>query len=255
MAFYHQSGFEIRCEWGQTGVELLAPLVDVVIIVDVLSFSTAVDVAVGRGAMIFPYQLKHESAVKYARTKRANLVDVTRTKGRWSLSPRSLATVPPGTRLVLPSANGAMLSLLSGKVPTLTGCLRNAKAVAAAAQMLGKQILVIAAGERWPDGTLRPAVEDWIAAGAIMSHMKGAFSPEAESAKATFSNAQRSLGEALQRCASGRELIERGFGDDIPYAADLDISSVAPVLVDDAYTRFETGGLVATSKGKRPVCT
>lgn len=39
---YDQSEFDLRCEWGAQGVSQLASISDVVIIVDVLSFSTCV---------------------------------------------------------------------------------------------------------------------------------------------------------------------------------------------------------------------
>ena len=38
--FYAQTEFDIRCEWGMQGLEKLATISNIVIIVDVLSFST-----------------------------------------------------------------------------------------------------------------------------------------------------------------------------------------------------------------------
>ena len=116
--------------------------------------------------------------------------------------------------------------------------LSQRESVAEAAQLLGNRIAVIAAGERWPDGSLRPAVEDWLGAGAIIHHLKGTRSPEAASAAAAFSDSSHSLVEHLQRCSSGRELIERGFESDISYAADLDISATAPILRNGGYAKF-----------------
>jgi 2-phosphosulfolactate phosphatase len=63
MTFYNQRDFQLRCEWGRRGVEQLAPISDVVIIVDVLSFSTCVEIAGKRGAILFPYPWKKEAAV------------------------------------------------------------------------------------------------------------------------------------------------------------------------------------------------
>ncbi|MFN3215250.1 MAG: 2-phosphosulfolactate phosphatase [Acidimicrobiales bacterium] len=53
--WFEQSGFGIRFGWGPNDLRRLAPAADVVVIVDVLSFSTAVDVALGRGAIVLPY--------------------------------------------------------------------------------------------------------------------------------------------------------------------------------------------------------
>ena len=64
-----QSEFDIRCEWGLHGVELLAPISDVVVIVDVLSFSTCVDIATANGAAVFPYRFNDDSARDYAQAR------------------------------------------------------------------------------------------------------------------------------------------------------------------------------------------
>ena len=60
--------FRIRFEWGPQGVACLAPASDAVVIVDVLSFSTAVVVAAARGAAVFPYRWADDTAAEYARS-------------------------------------------------------------------------------------------------------------------------------------------------------------------------------------------
>ncbi len=160
---------DVDVAWGLNGLQSLAPTSDVVVIVDVLSFSTAVDIAVGRGAVILPYPYDEASAPTFAEEQNAVLAQPRRAGGgQLSLSPSSLESLVPGTRLVLPSPNGSMLSRETGSLPTLAGCLRNTSAVARQALSLGRSIAVIAAGERWPDGSLRPALEDLLGAGAIV---------------------------------------------------------------------------------------
>jgi Phosphosulfolactate phosphohydrolase and related enzymes len=238
--FFDQQEFDIRCEWGVIGVTVLAPVSDVVIIVDVLSFSTCVDIAVDHGATVFPFPWKDESAVKFAASINAVLADPKRTKGKYSLSPESLLQISPGTRIVLPSPNGATLTLKAKPTPVLAGCLRNARAVALAAMKYGTKFAIIPAGERWKDDySLRPSFEDFIGAGAIISHLTGKLSPEAVSAVAAFQEVKPMLGEYLRQCSSGKELIERDFSEDVDLASQLDISNSVPILIDNAFVRAE----------------
>jgi 2-phosphosulfolactate phosphatase len=232
---FNQSEFEIRCEWGENGARQLAPLSDAVVIVDVLSFGTCVDIAASRGALIYPYPMRVESAAAYAAAIGAELAGGRQAGPGYSLSPQSLTDIPAGTRLVLPSPNGAALSLSTGPTPTLAGCLRNFAAVAAAAQTFGRRVAVAPAGERWVDGSLRPAVEDWLCAGAIISQLSGRRSPEASAALAAFRAAQAEIEQMIRQCGSGQELIERGFEADVTLAAALNVSQCAPLLVAGAY--------------------
>ena len=63
----------LRCEWGLQGLLHLAPSSDALVVVDVLSFSTAVDITVARGAIVWPYRWKDESAARFAEEKGAVL--------------------------------------------------------------------------------------------------------------------------------------------------------------------------------------
>ena len=229
---------DVRCEWGERGVAALAPASDVNIIVDVLSFSTCVAVATGRGAMVYPFA--GEGAAEFAQAHDALLAAPGRPRQGYSLSPHSLLTLPGGARLVLPSPNGATLTLAARRAAPsaviLAVCLRNAAAVAGAAAGLGRRVAVIAAGERWPgDGSLRPAVEDGAGAGAIIAQLRGTRSVEAQAALAVFAAARADLPGFLRRAGSGRELIERGFAEDVALAAELDADAGAPQLMAGGY--------------------
>jgi 2-phosphosulfolactate phosphatase len=237
---FDQADFDVRCEWGEHGVRQLAPASDAVIIVDVLSFSTCVEIAASRGAMVFPCRWKDESAREFAASAGAELASAERGGGGYSLSPASLIAISAGTRLALASPNGATLSLSTGATPTLTGCLRNARAVALAAAKYGRRIAIVPAGEQWDDGALRPAFEDWVGAGAIISHLKGSLSPEARAAAGAYFSVKSDLGRTLRQCGSGRELIERGFEPDVEIASELEISDCAPTLVNKAYVNQST---------------
>jgi 2-phosphosulfolactate phosphatase len=224
-----QSAYRIRFDWGASGLRACAAGADAVVIVDVLSFSTAVNVACSRGGEVFPYRWGDDGGAAAFAAERGAVLAGQRGRPGYSLSPVSLRAIWAGTRLVLPSPNGATLSVAAaGLGPRVyAGCLRNASAVAAAVRDAGT-VAVIAAGERWPDGSLRPAVEDLAGAGAILAELDPArMSPEAAVAVA----ASR-VGVPLPETVSGRELVGGGFVLDVVVAAESDVSPVVPVLVD-----------------------
>jgi 2-phosphosulfolactate phosphatase len=232
---FDQAEYALRCEWGAHGVWQLAKISDVLIVVDVLSFSTAVDIAVSNGAVVFPYGSRDPLVEDYARARSAHIAETARTQSGFSLSPASLRQVPSGYRLVLPSPNGGALILAGGGTVTFTACLRNAGAVARAARQFGSTFAVIPAGERWPDGSLRPSIEDWIGAGAVLSALPGRPSAEAAMAIAAFESLGKLCGPVLNGSSSGKELIDRGFGEDVALAAELDASTTAPRLQDGGF--------------------
>jgi 2-phosphosulfolactate phosphatase len=239
---FDQSEFDLRFEWGIHGVEAIGLGARAIIIVDILRFTTTVATAVERGAIVYPYRWRDDSAVAFADSVGAVLAvrrqDATAAHP-FSLSPLSMAAVNAGTKIVLPSPNGAEVSLAAAKSgrAVFAGCLRNAQAVAAAARAVGTPIAIVAAGERWHvDGSLRPSFEDMLGAGAIIDELdRMAMSPEASAALAVFKSARDDLERMLLDCASGRELAGKGFTDDVIWAAKLNVGSVAPLLRDGAY--------------------
>ena len=248
-SFTVQNGFAYRFEWGANGLRALAPVVEVIVIVDVLRFTSAVSAAVEVGATVFPCRWNDQQATEFARLRGAQLAG-RRERGELSLSPTDLLSTSAGTRLVLPSPNGASLTLTArelGARHVLAGCLRNASVTAAVARTLARRngtIGIIGAGERWHDeaGVLRPAVEDLIGAGAILAALDPsasvsapACSPEAAAARAAFIAARPRLHATLADTASGRELIARGWHDDVDTCAALDVATRAAVLFDDSF--------------------
>lgn len=238
---FAQHGFSVRFEWGPSGAHALAAGVDVLVIIDVLSFTTSVEVAVARGARVYPYRHRDDSAASFARSIGATLAVSRRDVSigaPYSLSPVSLAAIPAEADLVLPSPNGSAISVLAAELgrPILAGCLRNATAVAAAACARGDVIGIIASGERWEDGSLRPAYEDLVGAGAIIDGLPaGRSSPEAQAAVSAFRDARDHLQDCLMDCASGRELVALGYARDVQIASELNVSSAVPVFRSGAY--------------------
>jgi 2-phosphosulfolactate phosphatase len=227
-----QNGYAVRLEWGAEAVSALCSRCAVVIVVDVLSFSTSVDIVLGRGGTV--RLTTEESSYQQRR-------------------PAALAEQPAGTQVLMTSPNGGRLCAMASALGTrvLTGCLRNARAVAAVAAGLADEqpIGVVAAGEQWgvdlltddkaTAGTLRPAIEDQLGAGALVSELlklgQSPASPEAALAATTYRAAAPYLGDLLAECASGRELIATGHGEDLKLAADVECSTVAPVLVGEEF--------------------
>jgi 2-phosphosulfolactate phosphatase len=237
----NQDGYDLRCEFGLAGLQALVPGSDVIVIVDVLSFSTAVDIAVSRGASVLPYRWRDPSAAQFASKMGALLASARNESGDFSLSPASLQSIPAGSSLVLPSPNGSTLCLSTNGVPTYTACLRNAPAVARRAVEHGPRISIIPAGEQWGDGSLRPCLEDLAGAGALLAEMAGARSPEADAAVAVFERFRANFREALMLCSSGQELAARGFACDLELAAAYNASTAAPLLAGGRFVNDPPG--------------
>jgi 2-phosphosulfolactate phosphatase len=209
---HSQSSYQVRFDWGIEGARTVAADADVIVIVDVLSFCTTVDVAVAGGASVELAAVEGESG-------------------------RTGAPGSDGARVAAALADHA------GTV--IAGSLRNATAVArwilAHQDESGNRlaIAIIAAGEQREDGSTRFAVEDLLGAGAIIDGLAAvgldACSPEAAAAAASFAGLKRATKHLITASSSGRELAERGFADDIRLAVQTDVSTTIPVLREFAF--------------------
>jgi len=260
MAPHDQHGADIRFDWGPNGLDaLLAGGVRTVVVVDVLRFTTALDVACGRGAAVTPWPSAAHGAAEEAVRRGASLAEASPPGGdasTRSLSPVSLRNLQPSDHVLLPSPNGATVACRAAAagVNVLAACLRNATAVAEAVTTF--PLGVVAAGERWPDGSLRPAVEDAWGAGAVIAALSqpsgpdpalalfalfggpedgsgaGAAPSRSLSPEATWaaSSVPADLTTLLKQTASGRELDQAGWSLDIEVAAARDVSQTVPRL-------------------------
>jgi 2-phosphosulfolactate phosphatase len=265
--WHSQDRHVVRLDWGPAAAESLTTYAVAAgspvcaLVVDVLSFTTCVSVAVDAGTVVHPYPWKDDSARAFAAERNATLAvprSTSRTEGGVSLSPSSIRAAGPIRDLVLPSPNGSTIAaLLAGAgAQVVAASLRNRSAVAAwlvdwldstVGGPVSPAVVVVPAGERWPDGSLRPAVEDLWGAGSVVAalaqrleHRAGPLllSPEAEAAGTAWLTVEGRVDEALTACASGRELVEQGWPDDVAVAGELDTSQAVPVLVDGAFTAY-----------------
>ncbi len=205
---HDQSAYQVRMEWGVVGLARLAPA-DVIVVVDVLRFSSTVIQAGERGETTALDAAAHAVSLNGA---------------------------------AVAAAAGA------GDATVLVGGLRNAAAVARAVLDLQHErgartsISVIACGElssREPDAALRFAVEDLLGAGAVIDALANLgidhSSPEAAVAGEGFRSLRGAARHLLTASASGRELEAVALRDEVLAAAAVDAASVVPVLRDGAF--------------------
>ncbi|KAA9107864.1 2-phosphosulfolactate phosphatase [Microbacterium rhizomatis] len=219
---FDQLRYQVRLEWGLDGLARLAPA-DVVVVVDVLRFSTTVTDAVARGESV-------------------------------PLDDTALAVSVNGAQVAAAAAaSGAVVML---------GCLRNATAVATAvtAVQAGRgartSIALIACGERLGrelPGPVRFAVEDHLGAGAIIDALSARgidhSSPEAAVAGEGFRGMRRAVRHLLTASGSGQELIERGDREQVLAAAEIDATDAVALLRDGVLVRLTPELLPVVSAG------
>lgn len=75
-----------------------------------------------------------------------------------------------------------------------------------------RPIKVIAVGDRWPYGTLRPTLENLLGIAALIAQLAANKSPEVRTAESVQPAFKEDLTGAATSCESRLELVSRGYG-------------------------------------------
>ncbi len=244
---FNQHPYRCRFDWGRRGVRDAAERGDVIVIVDVLRFSSCVAIAVERGASVYPcaYGAEAEEMAQRVDGRVATVPDGAHAGVKFALVP-AFTEAQSGEAIVLRTLNGAECTLLAASAPhVFAGALLNASAVArAVTQILDAShlcVTVVACGERCVEPMAGEAIcfaiEDYLGAGAILSAMRRDLSSEARVCASAFDRSRDDVLELLLDCGSGRQLRAWGLEDDVRFAAQIDACDTAPVLRDGRYER------------------
>ncbi|WP_372468546.1 2-phosphosulfolactate phosphatase [Microbacterium maritypicum] len=215
---FDQSTYQVRLDWGTAGLARLAPA-DIVVVVDVLRFSsTVIDAAVADTEVV-----------------------LAEAEG-WSRNGAAVA-----------AAASPEATVLVGGIRNASAVARAVQTVQERRQAR-TSVAVIAAGEVDAGGVLRFAVEDQLGAGAVILALSDRgidhTSPDAAVAAEGFRALRGALRHMIGASGSGRELAD-GVASTARIdasgltptsttdAAVLDAVDVVPVLREGLFTRFE----------------
>ena len=242
---FNQHPHRCRLEWGRRGVREAAARGDIIVIVDVLRFSSCAAAAVERGASVYPCAWDGEAGALAERIGGSVAVAPAGSRAGFALVP-TFTEAASGQTIVLRTANGAECTLLAAASPhVFAGALLNASAVAAAVARLLEAgdlcVTVVACGERLSDPTdgeaISFAIEDYLGAGAILAALDRDLSAEARVCVGAFERSRGDVLELLLDSASGRQLRGWGLEADALFAGRLDACTAVPVLRDWRYER------------------
>ena len=199
--------------WGDAGARKLATVSDVVVLVDVLRFTTAVTLACARGCT----------------------VEASADSSGELLCPARIDELPSAQHVVIGSVNGSAIAstLRDVHVPVIAASLLNANAVAEYVRDFAV-VALVPCGEMNAERWRRAALEDALGAGAVASYLPHTGNPAVDAVRGAFRN-ETDLRHTLLHTLSGRELVERGHSDDVERAAAVDSVPVVPVLTHGVF--------------------
>lgn len=232
-------------EWGIPGVDRAVARGDVIVIIDVLRFTSAATTAINNGFVVIPARDAAEAELKLRGSPKSRL----NGSGLSVLSPQSFMGKQP-CEVILHSPHGATLSCHAAGVDyAFLGSLLNTTSVSNmiknAASASGRDITIICSGERGSDrAAIMPefervldvgngifCFEDYVAAGAIGSKIDAEKSSALLLAEKAFIEYAGNLPDLFPKTASGQYLVAQGFAEDVQFCASVDIYQVTPKIL------------------------
>jgi 2-phosphosulfolactate phosphatase len=238
---------QVHLDWTVDGLRFALREGRIVVVADILRFSSAVTTAVANGFTVYPVADQRKVA-PLARRVRGQAAGRS-GEARFSLSPFGYLDARDlrNKKVVLWSPNGAACaSMIKKGHRAYVGCLLNARALGVHLTRIaggsGRNVTLIAAGEQQAVVTGERilydiksarrvfAVEDYLGCGAILSYTRLPKSPEAKVCELAFRASRRRLRELMMASFSGRFLKERKLSRDVAWAAQLNKYDVVPVI-------------------------
>jgi len=216
---------------------------DCYVIIDLLRATTTMAVALSRGVRrVHVVRTVEEARERRGSALLAGEVGGLRPEGfDFGNSPcEMLRAAPEGQDLILATTNGTKAILaVAGRGAVIAASFANLSAAARAASAY-ERVLVVCAGT---EGTRRFALEDAVAAGALVSRLLRE-APQADLGDGALLALQLTAGEPLpnlvRRARHARYLESIGLAEDVAFATKVDVIDVVPALerYDEAQATF-----------------
>lgn len=213
-----------------------------IVVIDILRATSVIVHAISQGALeIIPVATVEEAFQKAKNFPQGTLL-LGGERGSQKIegfdlgnSPREyIAEKVKGKRVILTTTNGtkAFHSVSSGR-EVIAGSFFNIGAIGGRCLDLGQDLLIFPSGDEG-----RFSLEDTVCGGMLIDRIlnKGnglvTLTDASQSALILYQRFKENLVEAFRLSTHGRDLIERGFEEDLAYCAQVDITNIVPTFRD-----------------------
>jgi 2-phosphosulfolactate phosphatase len=249
----------LKLRWGTNGMRRAIKEKNIVVIVDVFRFSSAVVTAISNKVTIIPASNLKEAVLL---SKKYNAIisnSYSPTSKRiFSLSPQSFFRAPKNIKVALISPNGARCCRIGKNSKNVfIGCFLNAKTIGKYVEKLSenlqKDVTILAAGDfGLPKKFKRSEVEeqfitksnskffsleDFLGAGAIINEMKLEKNDDAIFAQNCYNSFKKELRKILRETVGGKYLILTNREKDLEYCIKLNRYKCIPKLSGEIITQ------------------